>query len=129
MKPPTRFSTALLTLTVVAPFGMTGCFSVAQVRIQNVSPVDFHEVELGDTSYGEVPAGTATEYKPVRLVPLLRYADLRLTARGHRVIGETLMHRARRFTHRVDIIDLEAGQLDIEVIRERRNRSDQGSDG
>ena len=121
MKLPTYFRTLHIALVVVAFFGMTGCFRIAHVRIQNVSSVDFHEVELGDTTYGEITAGEVTEYKPVRLVPMLRYADLRLTARGHRVTGTTLMHRATRFTHRVDIIDLDAGQLDIEVIRERRN--------
>ncbi|NNF58524.1 MAG: hypothetical protein HKN04_09800 [Rhodothermaceae bacterium] len=125
----TRLSPSLLALLIVAPLGLTGCFSVVHVRIQNVSPVEFHAVELGDTRYGDVPVGTTTAYKPVRLVPLLRYADLRLTVDGHRITGTTLMHGHSRFTHRVNIVDLEKGHLDIEVIRERDDRGGQRSDG
>lgn len=110
-----------LALIVALPLALTGCFSSATVRIENASPMDFHEVELGDTFYGEIPAGTITDFKAVRLVPLLRYADLRLTVDGVRVSGQTLMHGSSRFTHRVDVVDLEAGHLEIDVRREPRD--------
>lgn len=119
MRPTRVFSSACLVILGVASFATAGCFTVVQVRIQNASMIDFHDVELGDTPYGRVPAGKTTEFKPVRLVPLLRYADLRLTGSGRRITGQTLIHRGRCFTHRVEVIDLTAGHLAIEVLQVR----------
>ena len=104
---------ALLGLLLIASMG---CASVAEIRIENVSDLDFAEVSIAGEPFGDVAVGETTEYRPVPL--RLSYALVRLTACGYRVNAQTLNLGARRFTHRIDILDLEAGRLGVEIVRE-----------
>ena len=63
-----------------------------------------------------LPTGETSAYKKVRLS--FRYAALEFKADGHKVTGQTLNFGAERFTYEIDIVDLEAGHLAIEVIPE-----------
>ncbi len=95
-----------------------GCRSTVDIRVENVSAVDFRQVRIAGQAYGDVPAGAITDFKPVRL--FCRYGVLRFTARGHSVTAQTLNFRARLFTYRVAVKDLAAGHLDVDVVPERR---------
>lgn len=92
-----------------------GC-STAEIRIQNVSPVDFKDVSIAGQRYGDIAASETSDYKPVRLK--FRYTVVYLTADGHRVNAQTLNFGSRRFSYRVDIIDLDAGHLAVEIVRD-----------
>ena len=88
-----------------------------EVRIHNASTHDFTDVSVAGRSYGDIPAGETSAYKTVGA--RFRYAALDLKADGYRVTGQTLNLGAERFTYEIDIIDLEAGHLAIEVVAER----------
>ena len=85
-----------------------------EIRIRNASTLDFTDVSVAGQPYGDIAVGETTAYKKVRLS--FRYAALELTADGHRVTGQTLNFGADRFTYEIDIVDLAAGHLAIEVI-------------
>jgi hypothetical protein len=87
-----------------------------EVRIANVSQFGFTEVSISDVDFGDVPIGATSDYKTVRTN--LRYAVVKLTADGRNVTGQTLNLGANRFTYEVDVVDLLAGQLKIEVVPE-----------
>ena len=95
---------------------LCGCGSSAEIRIQNLSTLDYREVGLGDQDYGHIAAGATSEYKTVQL--RFRYAVLSMTADGHRLTGQTLNLGAKRFTYRIKVEDLAAGHLAIEVVRD-----------
>lgn len=95
---------------------LAGCTGVAQIRIENASTVDYSAVSIAGQSFGDIGAGATTEYRPVRL--RFRYATIRLTADGHRVTGQTLNFGSDKLTHRIDIIDLAAGHLAIDILRD-----------
>ena len=88
-----------------------------EVRIHNASTHDFTEVSVAGESYDDIPAGETSDYKTVGV--RFRYAVLELKAGGHRVTGQTLNLGAERFTYEIDIVDLEAGHLAIEVVAEQ----------
>ena len=91
-----------------------GCEMPVEVRLHNASDTDFEEVTVRGRDFGTVVVGDTTAY---RVVPTrLRYADLALTAGGRRITGQTLNFGSRRFTYRIAIADLKAGQLRLEVI-------------
>ena len=46
------------------------------------------------------------------------YAAFELKADGKRITGQALHLGAKRFTYRIDVADLDAGHLDVEVVRE-----------
>ena len=85
-----------------------------EIRIHNASTLDFTDVSIAGRDYGDVAVGETSAYKKVRLS--FRYAALEFRADGHRVTGQTLNFGADRFTYEIDIVDLEAGHLAIEVI-------------
>ena len=87
-----------------------------EIRIHNASTFDFTDVSVAGRDYGDIAAGVTSAYKKVKL--RFRYAALELTADGNKVTGQTLNLGAERFTYEIDIIDLEAGHLAIEVIPE-----------
>ena len=87
-----------------------------EVRIANVSQFDFTAVSVADVEFGDIPIGATSAYKRVRTS--LRYAVIKLTADGRKVTGQTLNLGANRFTYEIDVVDLLAGQLKIEVIPE-----------
>ena len=87
-----------------------------EIRIHNASTLDFTDVSIAGRDYGDIAAGETSAYKKVRLS--FRYAALELKADGHKVTGQTLNFGAERFTYEIDIVDLEAGHLAIEVIPE-----------
>ena len=95
-----------------------GCQTV-EIRVDNASTVDFTTLSVGDQTYGSLPAGSVSEYRDVRLK--FRYATIWLTAQGRRISGQTLSFGANRFTHRIDILDLDKGHLGIEIIPERHD--------
>lgn len=93
-----------------------GCRSAADVRIENVSTLDYRDLTVAGVPYGDVAAGEATGYRTVTL--RFRYALVEMTIEGHRVNAQTLALGARRFTYRIDILDLDAGHLAVELVRE-----------
>ncbi len=95
---------------------LCGCASVAQVRVQNISTLDFTNLSIAGQPYGDIAAGATTDYRSVDLT--LGYAALKLTANGRYITGQTLNFRARRFTYRINVEDFDARQLAIQIIRE-----------
>lgn len=102
-------------LTALAGCGPGGDVEV-EVRIANVSQFDFTAVSVAGVDFGDIPIGATSEYKVVRTS--LRYASIKLTADGRNVTGQTLNLGANRFTYAIDVVDLLAGQLKIEVVPE-----------
>lgn len=88
-----------------------------EVRIHNASTHNFTGVSVAGQSYGDIPVGETSDYKTVGV--RFRYAALALKADGHRVTGQTLNLGAERFTYEIDVLDLEAGHLAIEVVAEQ----------
>ena len=113
-----RSCLALYAVSLLAALSACGTENgvVIEVRIRNVSKLDFTSVSVAGQPYGDVPAGETGAYKEVRL--RFRYAALEFKAGGHRVTGQTLNLGAERFTYAIDVVDLEAGHLAIEVIAE-----------
>ncbi len=95
---------------------LNACTSATEIRIHNASTLDFAEIEVAGEAFGELAAGTTGEY---RAVPLRAgYAAMSFKADGQRVTGQALSLGARRYTWRIDVVDLAKGWLDIEVVRE-----------
>ena len=111
-----RRSTRLLILVFALP-ALSACTSVTEIRIHNVSKLNFADIEVAGESFGELAAGATGEYRAVTLRG--RYAALSFTADGTRVTGQALSFGAPRFTWRIDVVDLAKGWLDIEVVRDR----------
>ena len=88
-----------------------------EVRIHNASTHDFTDVSVADQPFGDIPAGETSDYMTVGV--RFGYAALELKADGHRVTGQTLNLGADRFTYEIDIVDLEAGHLAIDVVAEK----------
>lgn len=114
---------ALRTLCFVAilavPCGVLasgGCTTVREVRIQNASKVDYTGVRVAGQHYGDIAAGATSDYRPVEM--RFRYAAIELEANGEQVTGQTLNFGSRRFTYCIDLADLEAGHLAIDVVRD-----------
>ena len=95
---------------------MSGCASSVAVRIHNNTAVDFIDVTIAGQNYGDIAAGSTSEYQDVEST--CRYAVVRLTANGHRVNAQSLYLGAKRFTHQIEIKDLAAGHLRGKIIRE-----------
>jgi len=104
--------TALAVLCLAA---MCGCSTVA-IRVENVSPLEFTNVTIAGEPCEDIAPGEISDYIDVRLK--FRYAVIRLTIGGYDVNTQSLNMGAKRFTHRIDVIDLAAGHLDGEVVRE-----------
>ena len=113
-----RSCLALYAISLLAALSACGTENgvVIEVRVRNVSKLDFTGVSVAGQPYGDVPAGETGAYKEVRL--RFGYAALEFKAGGRRVIGQTLNLGAARFTYAIDVVDLEAGHLAIEVIAE-----------
>lgn len=114
MSPRCRDLSALF--TALCLLALCGCATVIEIRIQNNSTLDYSDVSVAGQPYGDLAAGETSEYRSVKL--WFRYAVIRLTADGHKVNAQTLNLGAKRFTHRIDIIDLAAGHLAIEIVRD-----------
>ena len=102
--------------TIWCLVALCGCGTVTEIRVQNISTVDYTDVSVADQPYSDIAAGATSDYKSVELS--FRYAVIKLTADGQNVIGQTLNMGAERFTYRIDIVDLADGQLAIEVLRD-----------
>ena len=108
---------AFLCLVVVG-----GCVSTIELRIENVSKHEFVDISVSGVSYGNLAPGERSDYQHVRTRS--RYAVVRFTAAGHEVNAQTLnlcaegARGTRRFTHRIDVRDLAAGHLAVEVLRD-----------
>lgn len=92
-----------------------GCTTVREIRIENISTHNYTRVSVGDQFYGDIAPGETTEYKYVKL--RFGYLALKLWADGRYTRGQTLNFGVKRFTYRIDIVDLGARQPAIEVIR------------
>ena len=91
-----------------------GCATATEIRIHNASTLDYVDIEVAGEPFGTLEAGGTGEY---RSVPIrLRYAALSFAADGKRVTGQALSVGARRFTWRIDVVDLDKGWLDIQVV-------------
>ena len=93
-----------------------GSSAEIEVRINNISQFDFTDVSVADEPFGDIAAGSRSDYVKVRT--RLGYAIVKLTADGRKVTGQTLNYGAKRFTYEIDVVDLLAGQLAINVIPE-----------
>ena len=107
---------ARLLVFVLALLGLGACTTATEIRIHNASTLDYAEIEVAGEPFGELAAGTTGEYRSVSL--RAGYAALSFTADGQRVTGQALSLGARRYTWRIDVVDLAKGWLDIEVVRE-----------
>lgn len=112
---------ASVLLLVLWPLGaLTACGSGGiaeiEIRINNISQYDFTDVSVGDRSFGDIAAGGSSDYETV--TTRFGYAVVKLTADGRKVTGQTLNMGAQRFTYVIDVVDLLAGQLAIEVVGE-----------
>ena len=107
---------ACLLVVVLALLGLNACTAATEIRIHNASTLDYAEIEVAGEPFGELAAGTTGEYRSVSL--RAGYAALSFTADGQRVTGQALSLGARRYTWRIDVVDLAKGWLDIEVVRE-----------
>lgn len=76
--------------------------------------MDFAEIEVAGEAFGELAAGTTGEYRAVSL--RAGYAALSFKADSQRVTGQALSLGSRRYTWRIDVVDLAKGWLDIEVV-------------
>lgn len=110
-----RFS-CLAVFTLWCLILLFGCQTTPEIRIQNVSALDYKDVRVADLPFGDLAAGATSTYQSVGLK--YRYAVIGLTADGYAITGQTLNMGAKRFTYRIDVVDLAAGQLAIEVIRD-----------
>ena len=90
--------------------------STVEIRIQNLTELDFEDVVLAGEPIGDVRAGASTDYEKVKLH--FRYCVMYLTAGGYRVNAQTLNFGSQRFTHRVLIKNLEAGHLGVVIVRD-----------
>ncbi len=102
----------LSTLSACGP----GSSAEIEIRINNISQFDFTEVSVADQPFDDLAAGTRSDYVKVRT--RLGYAVVKLTADGRKVTGQTLNYGAKRFTYEIDVVDLLAGQLAVNVIPE-----------
>ena len=93
---------------------LCGCTTVKEIRIQNASSRDFSDVRVADQRFGEVAAGETSDYRNVKLKS--GYAAMEMSVDGHRITGQTLNVGSDRLTHRIDIIDLDRGHLNIKVV-------------
>ena len=111
-------SLALLGVWILGGLSACGPGSVSEieVRINNISQFDFTEVSVADRPFGDIAAGARSDY--VIVTTRLGYAVVKLTADGRKVTGQTLNYGAKRFTYEIDVVDLLAGQLTINVIPE-----------
>lgn len=122
-RPPTTVLTvtdkrrsARFLVFVLALLGLNACTAATEIRFHNASTLDYAEIEVGGEPFGELVAGTTGEYRSVSL--RAGYAALSFKADGQRVTGQALSLGARRYTWRIDVVDLAKGWLDIEVVRE-----------
>ncbi len=86
------------------------------IRVHNASAHGFTDLSVANVAFGSLTSGETSEYRRVSMT--FRYAVVKLTADGRSITGQTLNLGAQRFTYRIDIVDLDAGQLAIEVVRE-----------
>ncbi len=110
---------------LVACLAVLGCNSVAQIRIENLSPHDISRLRVANEVFGDVPAGDITAYRELKLA--FGYSAMEMVIDGQRVTAQALNLGARRFTYRIVHKDLSKAQLDIEVLRERGSTSDRAA--
>ena len=119
---------ACVTVLVIWPLGLlTACGpggnAEIEVRIHNISQFDFTEVSVSDESFGDIAAGASSDF--VTVTTRLGYAIVKLTADGRKVTGQTLNYGAQRFTYEIDVVDLLAGQLAINVVPDAEPKADE----
>ena len=93
---------------------LAGCATPREVRLHNASTVDFTDVSFAGSPFGDLAAGATSGYRTIGL--RLGYGVLRLKAGGRSVNGQTLNFEGHRSTYRIEIIDLDAGHLAIEIV-------------
>ena len=103
-------------VVVACCVALCGCTPVKEIRIRNISSRDFSNVRIANQRFGEIPAGETSDYRRVTLRS--SYAAMEMTVDGQRITGQTLNVGSDRFTHRIDIIDLDKGHLSIKVVDE-----------
>lgn len=107
----------LLAVLLVAGIVMLyGGKTEVAIRVENISSLDFTEVRVAGQHYGDIAAGATSPYERVEV--RFRYAVIGLTADGRTITGQTLNLGSKRFTYRIDVVDLRAGQLAIKVVRD-----------
>lgn len=103
-------------LTIGGMIVLAGCQGSVAIRVHNASALDYTDVRVADQRFGAITAGATSEYLRVRT--RFRYAVVELTAKGRRVTGQTLNLGSDRFMYRINIVDLQAGHLAIDVERD-----------
>ena len=93
---------------------LSGCTTATEVRVHNASAVEIDRLTIAGVDYGELRAGTMSDYRGLRMT--LRYATLELEVAGRHLTGQTLNFGSRRFTYEITAIDVERGQLAIDVV-------------
>lgn len=93
-----------------------GCRAATEICVRNTSTLDFADVSVAGQPFGDIAAGMTSEYKIVRLRS--KYASIALAADGHKVTDQTLNFGTKRFTYRIDVVNLGAGHLAKEVMGE-----------
>ena len=102
-------------LAVLGASLLMGC-GHREIRVHNATAVDFHDVTIAGQAYGHVAAGETTSYRSVDTV--LGYATMYLTAGGFDVNAQTLTESSKPLTFEVHILDLAAGHLDVQILKD-----------
>ncbi len=120
------FSRGMLPLVLFAAALSIGCVTggedPSEIRIRNVSGFDYDGLQVGEETYGRLPAGAETRYREFGIA--YRYNYVRLEVEGDEMIlqptdyvGETPLGPGR-FTYEVRVVDRAAGQLDIQAVED-----------
>jgi len=86
------------------------------ISIHNISDRDFNNITVGGVEVGNIKAGEKSDYVNVNMS--FAYTVTKMTIDGIYINGQSLNFGSNKLTHEIDIIDLQKGWLDIEVIRE-----------
>lgn len=109
-----RLSSSVVIFVCVAL--LPACTTTKEIRVHNISELDFTDVVFGGEPWGDIAAGEITDYRTVKTRS--GYVVMYLKVNGHRVNVQSLYLCSKRFTHRIGIKNLEAGHMAGEVIRE-----------
>ena len=101
-------------IALLATALLSACGSTTKVRIENISAYDFENVSIADQPFGDVPAGAATDYRPVTL--RARYASMKLWIDKRYTTAQALHFGGGQYTWRIAVKDQAKGHLDIEVV-------------
>ena len=109
-------ATGLFAVVFACSLVLGGCVSVRQIRVENISTHELTNLRIAGQPYGNVGPGEMTDYKTVKL--RFHYSVLNLYVDGKYVTGQTLNFGPPRITYQIDVKDLDAGHLAIDLVHD-----------